>query len=184
MRKNYINQIPLPTCVVDKEGTVIKSNPLMKNVFVYEDIVGSKFFTLTGVRRDDLARANENELIIERNDRIFKIRTNQDVKEDADITVFFDEATARETFRSKLEKERAVIVFINIDNYDDLIANTGEDGRRALPSQIDSIVRKWADSYDSPVISTDDERYVMYTNHEKLEAMAENGFSAIASSFS
>ena len=58
MKKNYIDQIPIPACVVGEDGTVKRANYLMKNVFVYEDIVGAKFFTLTGLRREALMRAN------------------------------------------------------------------------------------------------------------------------------
>ena len=139
MRKNYINQIPMPACVVDKDGIVLRANPLIKEVFVYEDIAGAKIFTLTGLKRETLMHANEEEIILERNNRLFKIRTNANIKEDDDIIVFFDEATAREAFRTKLEDERAAIVYIYIDNYDDLIASSGEE-RRTLPTQIDNII--------------------------------------------
>lgn len=179
MRKNFINQIPLPTCVVDTEGIVVRANPLIKNVFVYEDIAGSNFFTLTGVKRDTLLKANEEEIIIFRNDRLFKIRTNEDVKADKDIIVFFDEATARESFRNQLESDRAVIVYINIDNYEDLIANSGDDNKRVIPSQIDVILKKWGAMYDSPVINTDDDKYVMYTSRGRLDKMAEGNFHVL-----
>ena len=178
MRKNYINQIPMPACVVDKDGIVIRANPLIKEVFVYEDIAGSKIFTLTGLKRERLIHANEEEIIIERNNRLFKIRTNAHIKEGDDIIVFFDEATAREAFRSKLEEERAAIVYIYIDNYDELIASSGEE-RRSLPSQIDSLIRKWSDAYDSPVIGTDDDKYVMYTSRGRLVRMAADNFSVL-----
>ena len=179
MRKNFIDQIPLPTCVVDADGIVTRANSLIKNVFVYEDIAGSNFFTLTGVKRDSLLTANQEEIIIFRNNRLFKIRTNEDVKPGKDIIVFFDEATARESFRSQLESDKAVIMYINIDNYDDLIANSGEDNKRVIPSQIDGILRKWGDSFDSPVISTDDDKYVMYTSRGRLLKMAEGKFSVL-----
>lgn len=179
MRKNYINQIPLPTCVVNREGFVVRANPLIKEVFVYGDIAGSNFFTLTGVKMDQLLHANEEEIIIDRNDRLFKIRTNENIKPSDDIVVFFDEATAREGYRTKLEEERAVIVYIVIDNYDDLVANSGDDNRRVLPAQIDGIVRKWGVTFDSPVTSTGDDRYVMYTSRARLEKMAETNFSVL-----
>ena len=77
MKKNYIMQMPIPTCLVGVDGNVIKANPLIKNVFVYEDIVGTNFFALTGVKRDMLLTANSEEIIIERNKRIFKLWTNE-----------------------------------------------------------------------------------------------------------
>ena len=179
MDNQYIRAIPIPACTVNADGLVTGANPLMKNVFVYEDIVGSKFFTLTGVRREQLMTANSHEIIVERNDKMFKLWINEEAKEDEEIVVFFDEATARESFRKKLEKDRAAIVFINIDNYDELIASAPEDYRRVIPGQIDGLVRKWGDRFESPVMSTDDEKYVMYTSQGKLEEMIEENFSVL-----
>ena len=43
MMTNYIDQIPMPACVVSNDGIVKKANYLIKNVFVYED--GNKIET-------------------------------------------------------------------------------------------------------------------------------------------
>ena len=179
MRKNYITQMPFPVCVVGTDGNIVKANSFIKNVFVYEDIVGSNFFALTGVKREALLTANDEEIIIERNKRLFKLWTNENPKENEEIAVFFDETTARESFRSKLEADKAVIIYINIDNYDDLVASSSEDSRRVIPAQIDGIVRKWGASYDSPVISTGDEGYVMYSSFGKLVRIADDNFSVL-----
>ena len=179
MDNSYILSIPIPACVVNPEGIVTDGNPLMKNVFLYEDIEGLNFFTLTGVKREQLLKANAEEIIVDRNNRVFKLWVNEDAKEDEDMVVFFDEATARESFRTRLESEKAAIVFINIDNYDELIASAPEDFRRVIPSQIDVIVRKWGDSFESPVISTGEEKYVMYTSQGQLAEMIKDNFSVL-----
>ena len=179
MDNQYIRSIPIPCCILDVDGIVTGANPLMKNVFVYEDIIGYNFFTLTGFRREQLMHANSEELILERNSKTFKLWINEEAREDEDIVVFFDEATARESFRSKLEADQAAIAYINIDNYDELIASAPEDYRRVIPAQIDGLVRKWGDSFGSPVISTGDEKYVMYTNRGRLESMIEDNFSVL-----
>ena len=175
----YIRTLPIPACAVDPDGIVSGANPLMKNVFVYDDIVGTKFFTMTGYKRDQLMNANKEEMVLERNGKLFKLWVNEEAKEDEDIVVFFDEATARESFKNKLESERAAIVYINIDNYDELIASSPEDLRRLIPAQIDGLLRKWGDSFQSPVISTWEDRYVMYTTRGQLDRMIEENFSII-----
>ena len=175
----YIRTLPIPACAVDPDGIISGANPLMKNVFVYDDIVGTKFFTLTGYKRDQLMNANKEEMVLDRNGKLFKLWVNEEAKEDEDIVVFFDEATARESFKNKLESERAAIVYINIDNYDELIASSPEDLRRLIPAQIDGLLRKWGDSFESPVISTWEDRYVMYTTRGQLDRMIEENFSII-----
>ena len=178
MDSSYINQVPMPACIVDENGIITSANALIKNVFPYEDISGSKFFALTGVKRDELFKVNEEENIIERNDRLFRLRT-YDSQEDNLIVVFFDECTARLTLRNKIEEDRAVIVYINIDNYDEFMASATEDFRRLVPHQVDGKIHKWADNYDSPVISTGDDSYVMYTSRGKLDEMIEDNFSIL-----
>ena len=179
MDNQYIRTLPIPACTVDPNGFISGANPLMKNVFVYEDIVGANFFTLTGVKREQLMSANKEEMIVERNGKMFKLWINEEAKDDEEIVVFFDEATARESFRTKLESDRAAIAYINIDNYDELIASAPEDYRRVIPAQIDMLVRKWGDSFESPVISTGEDRYVMYTSQGRLKDMIEGNFSVL-----
>ena len=179
MDNQYINALPIPACTVGSDGLVSAANPLIKNVFVYEDITGYNFFTLTGIKREQLMNANHEEMILERNDKMFKLWINEGAEIDKEIVVFFDEATARESFKSRLESGRAAIAYINIDNYDELIASAPEDYRRVIPAQIDVLVRKWGDSFESPVISTGDDRYVMYTSQGRLEKMIEENFSVL-----
>ena len=179
MDSNYINQVPMPACVVDTDGLVTEANALIKNVFVYEDISGSKFFALTGFKRAELINANEEELVIERNDRVFRIRTNEKPSLEDDIVVFFDEATARYKYRTKLEADRAVIVYINIDNYDEFMASASDDFKRLVPQQVDSMVHKWAGKFEAPVVSTGEDSYVMYTTSGKLDEMIEENFSIL-----
>ena len=94
----FIRTLPIPACSVSPEGIITGANPLMKNVFVYDDIVGTNFFTMTGYKRDQLMNANAEEKVLERNGKLFKLWINEEAKEDEDIVVFFDEATAMESF--------------------------------------------------------------------------------------
>ena len=63
MDSSYINQVPMPACVVDENGFITSANALIKNVFPYEDISGSKFFALTGVKREDLLTVDEEAIV-------------------------------------------------------------------------------------------------------------------------
>lgn len=179
MDNQYVNSLPIAACIVDADGIIVDANAAIKKVFPYEDVSGYNFFTLTGIRRERLMDANSEEIIIEKNDRFFKLWVNEEAAEDEDIVVFFEETTARESFRNKLESDKAVIIYINIDNYEDLIASAPEDYKRVIPSRIDGIVRKWGDSYESPVTGTGEDRYVMYTTKGQLDKMIESNFDIL-----
>ena len=78
----YIRTLPVPACAVDPDGIISGANPLIKNVFVYDDIVGKNFFTMTGFKRDQLMQANSEEMILERNGKVFKLWINEDAEDD------------------------------------------------------------------------------------------------------
>ena len=103
----FIRTLPIPACSVSPDGIISGANPLMKNVFVYEDIVGTNFFTMTGFKRDQLMQANKEEKVLERNGKLFKLWINEDAKEDEEIVVFFDEATARVSFKEQARERKS-----------------------------------------------------------------------------
>lgn len=179
MSTDFILSMPVPVCVVGTDGTIVKANSLMNKVILYEDIVGANFFALTGIKRETLVNANEEQVVLEKNDKFFRIKVNEEASLDDDIVVFFDDRTVREGFRAQLESERATIIFINIDNYEELLASVPEEYKRVIPSQVDSIVRKWAVGYDSPVVSTGDDSYVMVSTYGSTSQMIEDNFAVL-----
>lgn len=179
MKTDFINEIPFPACVVGTDGSVTRANPLMKDVIVFEDIIGANFFTLTGIKRSALLKANEERIILERNDKVFRVFVNTDVSDDDEIVVLFDNRTVREGYRAQLKNERATMIFVNIDNYDELLASVPEQYKRVIPSQIDSIVRRWGNGYESPVMSTDDDRYVIVSTFEQTQQMIKDNFGIL-----
>lgn len=179
MKTDYINNLPVPALVMGQDNVITDANHLVKDVFIYDDIVGSNFFALVGIKREALLNANEEEILIEKNERKFRLKINEDASENGDIVVFFCERTIRESFRDKLHEERPAIIFINIDNYDELLASMPDDRKRVVPSQIDGIVRRWGESLESPVMSTADDRYIMVSTYGKTQLMVESNFSVL-----
>lgn len=46
--------IPLPICVINKKGRVISAGDKIGQVFLYDGIVDSDIFALTGIRASEL----------------------------------------------------------------------------------------------------------------------------------
>ena len=72
-------------------------------------------------------------------------------------TTYWVDVTDMSMIRDRYHATRPVAAVLLIDNYDELIASAPEDYRRVIPAQIDLLVRKWGDSFKSPVISTRDD---------------------------
>lgn len=181
--KEYIEEIPLPACIVDTDGCIKAANALMKDVFAYEGITEQNYFALTGVKPKELIASTRDEekpeIEIERNSQYFVLRTNNDPKEEEDLFVYFINVTERDSLRRERRQEQICILYISIDNYDEMMSSTTEDSRLAVPSAVDRIVRKWASQYDSSIESIDEDCYMMTVYRKDADRIIESRFSVL-----
>jgi c-di-AMP phosphodiesterase-like protein len=183
----YIGNLPVPACVVDVDGNVICANSLMKNVFAYDDIIGSNFFALTGIKRKELEEAGTagedgeapKEMKIRRNEQYFVLQINTDTDPDKPIIVYFENVTEREDLRKSYRDEHVCIMYITIDNYDELISSITEDSKLAVPTEVDRVLRKWAEENDGSLDSTSEDTYVMSLYRKDAESIIEGKFAIL-----
>ena len=176
-----VNNFLLPACTVGTDGNITSANELMREVIVYSDIVGANLFALTGAKRSALIDAvtTGEEVLVERNNKSFSLFTTKDASLDKEMEVYFVDRTERQTFRQKYEDVKPVVMFINIDNYDELTSKTTNDSKRAVPTEVDRILRKWAESYDIAILSVEEDEYVAFTTKAKANEMIEDDFSVL-----
>ena len=114
--------IPLPVCIINKQGKVLCASNKINEVFLYDRIVDGDFFTLTGVKTLDLYDAVETKIfpVIDRNDKKFKLVAQLvDESEDSNLAVFFNDVTALEDLKDKYRNERLCVAKIEIDNFEE-----------------------------------------------------------------
>ncbi|MDD5823259.1 MAG: DHH family phosphoesterase [Firmicutes bacterium] len=181
LTENYsIERFPLPACIVGSDGIIKQANELMGEVFIYNEIEGTNFFTLTGVKLSQLHCADkETETTIGRNDKTFAMKLIGGPTEEDDAVVVFLDVTERIELRKRNEDNKPVVIMVSIDNYDELMSATTEDSKRAVPTEVDRIVRKWADEYNSPILSSEEEEYVILTNRGMAAKIREDNFSVL-----
>lgn len=179
IKNRYITiaEIPLAACVVSSDDLIIYANKRMNQVILFDDIVGSNFFALTGVKREKLLQ-NLDDIYIERNERTFKLYASK-VPADDSLIVYFEDQTHAKNLDFEIEQSRPVILFLSIDNYDALTSSITTDSKRAVPTEIDRVVRKWADEYDSPICSVSDDEYVMFTDKKHAQIIIDDKFSVL-----
>ena len=177
----FLESLPVPACMVNKEGAVVYANSLIKNVFAYDDIVDGNFFALTGSKLEDLedARDTGTEVKIKRNEQIFVLNTTREEREDGIITVFFNNVTERETLRSNYRDEHVCQMYISLDNYDELISNSPSDSKMTVPAEVDKILSKWAESNNAAIESISEDTYLATLYRRDVDNLIEGRFSIL-----
>ena len=175
--------IPMPVCMINSNGKITSANDKIGEVFIYDAIIDADIFALTGVKTADLfeaAKDSTRHIIIRRNDRIIKLicQTTSDA-EDSHLTIVFSDVTGFEELKEMYNNEKLCIGKIQIDNYDELIANTPADARVAVSNEIDRIVRKWAEKISGAINRMKDDAYVINFAQVQVEKIIASKFDVL-----
>lgn len=180
---NVINNLPFAACKVNKEGLIESANPMMKQVFAYEGIVGANFFALTGVKILELIKARESdsekEIVIERNERYFLLKADDSEVHGESFAVYFVDVTERELLRRENKEQKLCLMYVSIDNFDELVASNNEDGRMALPARVGKVVRKWAEKYRASIENVNEYTYQLAIYTKDLEKIIQTKFEIL-----
>lgn len=173
----------MPVCVINSNGKITNANDKIGEVFIYDAIIDADIFALTGVKTSDLyeaAKDKSHHLIIKRNDKVFKlICQTMTEEEDSNLTILFSDVTGFEELKEIYNNEKLCIGKIQIDNYDELMANTALDERVAVSNEIDKIVRKWAEKINAAINRMKDDAYVVSFEHLQLEKLISSKFELL-----
>ena len=156
--------IPLPLCVINSKGRVICAGDKIGQVFLYDGIVDADIFALTGMRAAELYSAADDgqHPLLKRNGKIFKLICSKVTEGDEDnLAILFGDVTNLEELKDKYNNEKLCLAKIQIDNYDELIANTSTEYRATVPGEIDKIVRRWAEKIEASINKMGDDSYLV-----------------------
>jgi c-di-AMP phosphodiesterase-like protein len=174
--------IPMPMCVIDKNGKVINANDKIGQVFLYDGIVGGDIFALTGIKVCELydEAKNNNQPLLKRNDKIFKLICHQvNSSENSELAILFEDVTTFEELKEKYNKEKICIAKIQIDNYDELLANVQIDAKISILNEIDKTIRAWGEKIDSSINMIKDDSYVVAFENMYLDKLIASKFELL-----
>ena len=174
--------IPLPLCVINKQGKIIDANEHIGEVFIYDAIIDADIFTLTGIKTAELytAAAEDSHPLIKRNEKIFRIVAYPLGSEpDSDLGIIFNDVTGMEELKDRYNSEKPCVAKIQVDNYDQLIDSSGEALKLELSSEIDKIIRKWAARINASVSRVKSSNYVVWFEQQYLDRLVANKFDLL-----
>lgn len=176
--------VPLPICIINRQGKVLSASDKINEVFIYDEIVDSDIFTLTGIKAAELYESVENEQYasIRRNEKIFKLIPKvieKDNGEEALLSVLFNDVTTLEELKERYNDEKMCLAKVQVDNYDELVADMTAQERQTLTNSIDAIIRKWAEKADASVNEIDNNNYIIAFENYFLEKLIAVKFSIL-----
>lgn len=174
------SRIPIPMCIVNQNGKIVSANKYIEEVFIYSGIQDGDFFALTGVKVANLLPESEDEIIIERNGKKFKLLvTMEDDTEESNFIVFFDDITNYEELKSLYQAEKTCVCRINIDNYEELMSTVEPEIGMSISTEVDKVIRKWAAKIDSSIDKLKETSYTIYFENVHVKELEESKFAIL-----
>ena len=183
LEKIISSYIPMPVCVINKHGKVVRASNKISEVFIYDGIMDADIFTLTGIKVAELYDAAEKDYhpLLKRNDKIFRLMlqkiNNED--EDSDLTILFNDVTNLEDLKDRYNNEKACIAKVQVDNYDELTSSVSTETRLILSSEIDKTIHKWSNKMNASVNRVRNNAYVICFEQQHLEKMVTGKFEIL-----
>lgn len=181
MDNKLIQEIPLPMCVVGSDGKISKASERIGDVFLYDGIDGADVFALTGIKFCQLIEAakNNDEMKLRRNGKSFRVMPAMTGDEDDDLLVYFVDITESEEIKQKYNDEQNCFAIISVDNYDELMNVTEEENEAELISNIDKVVRTWAQSMEASITKYKDHEFIVVMTRSEYQIQARSRFDIL-----
>lgn len=171
--------VPIPMCIINANGKVTRASGKIDEVFKYDGIKDADIFALTGIKLVDFLKSarEEKNLILERNERKFKIRvSSMGEGEDSAYGIYFVDVTNYESLKEKYNDERPCMATINVDNFDELTANNSDEMRLSIVSNVDKTIRQWCQKINASITKHKEHMYFIVFENQYMEKLVESKF--------
>ena len=183
IEKRISSYIPLPVCIINRQGKVLEASSKIGEVFLYDGIEEGDIFALTGIKTAELydAEAKGVHPQLKRNGRTFRLllQKTEPEAEESSLTILFDDMTGMEELKDMYRNEKLCFAKVQVDNYDELTSGTGADSRLTLSSEIDKIIRRWGGKVNASVNRIRNNAYVVCFEQQHLDKLVTNKFDIL-----
>lgn len=179
-RSAYLN-MPLPILLVDRQGKILWHNSKFREVIVEEK-------GLIGKKVEEIFPPWNWESIIEAGpffgqpmgERHYMVFKSLGVSKGEEVyTLYWYDDTEYHDLQKSYSEERPLVIYIQLDNFDEVVSSTEEDRVPFLISTINSELRSWANRHQGILHRIDEDEYLVLVENKYLEDMELKKFAIL-----
>lgn len=175
---------PLPVCVIEPDGTFLWYNKKFLDIYQNIESANAGIYKVTGVKATEFfSQENEDKFaIVNHNGKSYKVLSslldeNQDINKSA--VLYWIDITNYELIKTLYKDEKVCFAYINIDNYDELIASSPDDRKSVIAAEIDKSIRQWAAKIFASVTRYRSSQYFIAFEHKHLDKLEAARFAIL-----
>ncbi len=173
---------PLPLCIIDNKGTLMWYNEKFEDLFDDLKRTKSNIYDLTGVKLHELDNEELKDKTIlvkskHMKERKFRVIVSQPQNSMQGARMLhWVETTTIDQIKEKYRDERICIAYVNVDNYDDIIASVPDERKAGIGAEIENTIRTWATRSQAGFMRMGKAKYALIFDFRTLENIEANKF--------
>lgn len=174
--------MPVANLVLDEDGKIIWYNSLFKeSVEIEGDILGKDVQKLfAGWDWNKLKQDSEPYFTESLHDKFYRVyKTVGDSDEGTIYTLYFYDDTSYRQLEQTHMDETPVLVYVQVDNFDEVLGSAREGRSPFIISEINSVLKDWASGYDAVMHRIDDDEFVLIMSQKHVEGMELKRFTIL-----
>lgn len=149
--RHFITDNPLPLCMIDcGSGEIQWINKRFAEIYEDVEIFHTTVQQLTNIKHTEFLNAGESDkpLNVNHGGKTYRIMGSaisaEQMLSQGNAMLYWLDITNFENLKVMYRDERMCCAFINVDNYDDLIASSPDERKAVIAAQIEKTLRQWA----------------------------------------
>ena len=185
IKKDMFIDSPIPIVVIDKIGTIVWSNESFRSILDEEEDIDKNIRAIfPDFQMENLPKETElYERDILKNEQHYHMICNKviDVENASNFqyVLYFIDTTTQKELEEQVKKQRCMVGYIYIDNYEEIMQSIEEVRRPMLGAIIDRKINIWFKNNDVAVCKFDRDRYMIFFTQENLEKMQNRKFDIL-----
>ena len=175
-----IARLKMPVFMCNNEGEILWCNKTFIKASNSKDIIsGTKIETVCSMTEEDLKLNGEKPVTI--GDRIYKYDGIRAEANDENYWfAIFTDCTELEDYREKYTNARTRVMYIVIDNIDELLQYV-QDKFRSAAVEVENRLKSWAHDMNAIIKEYETNKYLLITDDEQLEKCIDSRFDILDS---
>lgn len=178
------NNFPLPIAVCKNDGEIIWYNSLFEKSVIGSNPTGYSELTATfnEMGMDTIINASETGVIIDTDDKNFKVYSHSARKGNEDVIVlYFVDVTKYLKIADEYVKSRPSILIMTIDNMAEIQQDYRESDCAAIRNGVEKLIETWVKDYKCFISKFGDSKFFVVAEKRELDDMVERRFDLLDS---
>jgi c-di-AMP phosphodiesterase-like protein len=172
---------PQMLVIIDHSNQIVWYNQKFKECFKDSgEVFGKNVCNLINTNVTPLRKSHKNTLQVQIGERHYKVSSiaYEDYKTELAMISFEDVTEFREV--AKLyQLSKPVVMFISIDNFEDIFQNSRESDKAHIQAQVEQLIEEFLSDCDSIISKISHDKYTIVTKQQYVQQMIDNKFSIL-----